>query len=45
MLCFKNINCITFCIYLTEATRSDGCSFMNHTKNVREALQKAKNRA
>jgi len=45
MLCFKNINFITFCIYLTEATRSDGSSFKNHPKNVREALQKAKNRA
>jgi len=45
MLYFKNIIFTTFCIYLTEATRSDGSSFKNHTKNVCEALQKAKNRA
>jgi len=41
MLGFKNI----IYIYFTEATRPDGSNFKDHTKNVREALQKAKNRA
>jgi len=45
MLYFKNIIFTTFCIYFTEATRSDGFSFKDQTKNVREALQNAKNRA
>jgi len=45
MLGFKNVIFTTFCIYFTEATRSDGANFKDHTKNVREALQKAMNRA
>jgi len=42
MLGFTNIIFTTFCSYFTEATRSD---FKDHTKNVREALQKAEKMA
>jgi len=45
MLYFKSIIFTTYCIFFTEATRSDGFSFKSHTKNVREALQKARTEA